>query len=118
MRQNGGYPNPGPVKRALRDPYEDWWDKQERRNYGEAVHEDNDILGMFSTEPYSHFTPGFGAVLLGTFVASVFALCGVVSVLRPDKPSVPKTYPGGLEAELGGAGAVRVSVPLLFLSRA
>lgn len=97
------------MKRSLRDPYDDWWDKQERRNFGEPLHEDNDILGVFSTEPYNHFTIGWGAVLLGTFVASVFGLCGVVSVFYPDKPSVPKTYPDGLERELGGAGAWPVS---------
>ncbi|KAL1304305.1 hypothetical protein AAFC00_000709 [Neodothiora populina] len=102
---NGGYINPVPQKRSLRDPYGDWWDKQERRNYGEPVHEDNDILGVFSTEPYTHYQPGFGAVLLGTFVASVFGLCAVVYQFYPDKASVPKTYPDGLEAELGGKGA-------------
>lgn len=41
---NGNYPDPSlnsalPVKRQFRDPYGDWWDKQERRNYGEPVHE-------------------------------------------------------------------------------
>lgn len=41
---NGEYPDPSatsalPVKRQFRDPYGDWWDKQERRNYGEPVHE-------------------------------------------------------------------------------
>lgn len=103
------------MKRSLRDPYDDWWDKQERRNYGEPVHEDNDILGVFSTEPYRHFSSGWGAVLLGTFVASVFTLCGVVSVYYPDKPSVPRTFPGGLEKELGGPGAVRVCMHCTLL---
>lgn len=95
--------------RQFRDPHADWWDKQERRNYGEPVHEDNDILGMFSPEEYTHFKPGWGAILLGTFVAGVFTLCGVVSVYYPDKPSAPKEYEGGLEKELGGPDAVRVS---------
>ncbi|THW82932.1 hypothetical protein D6D15_09916 [Aureobasidium pullulans] len=103
---NGGYVNPPAVKRAFRDPYGDWWDKQERRNFGEPVHEDNDTLGIFSTEPYTHFQPGHGAVLLGTFIASVFVLMGVVRQYYPDKASVPRTFPGGLDRELGGAGAV------------
>lgn len=107
--QNGGYPQPPPQKRQFRDPYADWWDKQERRNFGEPVHEDNDILGVFSTEQYTHFKPGFGALLMGTFIATVFTLCGVVGVFYPDKASVPRTFPDGLEAELGGPGAVRVS---------
>ncbi|MCJ1374053.1 hypothetical protein MMC20_005283 [Loxospora ochrophaea] len=103
---NGGYINPPAVKRQFRDPYGDWWDKQERRNYGEPVHEDNDILGIFSPEEYTYTTPGKAFFQLGCFAAAVFGLCGIVSVYYPDKPSVPKTYPGGLEAELGGPGAV------------
>ena len=53
-----------PVKRQFRDPYADWWDPQERRNYGEAVHEDNDVLGVFSPEAYTHFSTGWGGVLM------------------------------------------------------
>ncbi|KAF2470929.1 uncharacterized protein BDR25DRAFT_261189 [Lindgomyces ingoldianus] len=106
---NGGYLNPPPIKRQFRDPYGDWWDKQERRNFGEPVHEDNDILGIFSTYEYTHFTAGWGGVLLGTFVAAVVGLAGAVSLVYPDKISVPKTYEGGLEAELGGPRAVRAA---------
>lgn len=71
---NGNFPDPSqtsalPLKRSLRDPYGPgdgtrWWDPVERRNYGEPVHEDNDILGVFSTEEYTHFTPGWGGVLM------------------------------------------------------
>ena len=71
-KQNGNYPDPNltsalPIKRQLRDPYADWWDPQERRNYGEVVHEDNDILGIISPEAYTHFTPGWGGVLVVRF---------------------------------------------------
>ena len=52
------------MKRQFRDPYADWWDPQERRNYGEAVHEDNDVLGVFSPEAYTHFSTGWGGVLM------------------------------------------------------
>ena len=69
MVQNGNYPDPSttsdlPLKRQFRDPYADWWDKQEMRNYGETVHEDNDILGVFSPFEYTHFKPGWGLVLI------------------------------------------------------
>jgi hypothetical protein len=50
-------------------------------------------------------------VLLGTFVATVLGLCGAVSLIYPDKISVPKSYEDGLEAELGGPRTVRVSIP-------
>ena len=111
--QNGGYINPPRVKRQFRDPYGDWWDKQERRNYGEPVHEDNDILGMFSPEEYTHVTPGTAILQLTCFVGVVLGLCGVVSLFYPDTPAVPREFEGGLERELGGPGALRVSCPLV-----
>jgi NADH dehydrogenase (ubiquinone) 1 beta subcomplex subunit 8 len=97
-------------KRMNRDPYADWWDKQDRRNYGEPCHEDHDILGALALHDYNHFTPGWGGVLFGTFVVVFLGVCGATSLVYPDKISVPKQYEGGLEAELGGRRAVRVSV--------
>lgn len=47
---------------------------------------------------------------MGGFVATVLGLCGVMKLYYPDKISVPKSYEDGLEAELGGPRAVRVSV--------
>ncbi|KAI5859099.1 hypothetical protein BZA05DRAFT_440702 [Tricharina praecox] len=104
---NGGYVNPPPEKRQFRDPYADWWDKQERRNYGEPLHEDNDILGRFSPEEYTWVTPGKGALQIGVFVATVFSFMGVVYMFYPDKPAVPRTFPhAGLEKALGGPRAL------------
>jgi len=108
---NGGYINPPAVKRQFRDPYGDWWDKQERRNYGEPVHEDNDVLGIFSPYEYTHTKPGMGAFQLGCFITAVFGLCGVVAMYYPDKPSAPREFEGGLEKELGGPEAVRARAP-------
>ncbi|KAL4801901.1 hypothetical protein BDV18DRAFT_147768 [Aspergillus unguis] len=104
--QNGGYQNPPRMKRAFRDPYADWWDKQERRNFGEPVHEENEILGVFSPEQYTHVSARKGFVHLGAFVATFLGFCGVVSYFYPDKPSVARTFPGGLEKELGGPNAL------------
>ncbi|KAF2858249.1 hypothetical protein K470DRAFT_283372 [Piedraia hortae CBS 480.64] len=112
---NGGYPDPSrmtnlPMKRQFRDPYGEWWDPQERRNYGEPVHEDNDILGIFSPEAYTHFTPQWGAVLVGTFAATVLGVCVLVKGVYPDTPAVPRIFAGGLEKELGGPNAVRATM--------
>lgn len=111
---NGGYINPPRIPRQFRDPYADWWDKQERRNYGEPVHEDNDILGMFSPEEYTHFKPGWGAACVGMFVATFLGVVSVVRVFYPDMPAVKARYEGGLDRELGGEGTVWVSKPFLF----
>ncbi|KAI9823369.1 MAG: hypothetical protein M1826_007780 [Phylliscum demangeonii] len=104
---NGGYINPPRMKRQFRDPYADWDDPQERRNFGEPVHEDEDILGMFSPEEYTHTSPGWAAAQLFMFVGAVFGLAGIVSLFYPDKPSYPRDFEDGLEEELGGPGALR-----------
>ena len=108
--QNGGYVNPPRVKRQFRDPHADWWDKQERRNYGEPVHEDNDVLAIFSPHEYTHTPPGKGALQLLAFVAATLGLAGAISLVYPDRPAVEREFPDGLEEELGGKGAVRVSL--------
>jgi len=73
------------------------------------VHEDNDILGIFSTEVYNHATPGHAALLFGTFVAAILGLCAAVYPFYPDTPAVPRTFGDGLEVELGGTRALLVS---------
>jgi NADH dehydrogenase (ubiquinone) 1 beta subcomplex subunit 8 len=109
LEQNGGYVNPPPVKRSLRDPYEDWWDKQERRNYGEPVHEDNDMLGVFSLEEYNQWGPAKAAKVFLGYFAAIGAFSGAMYWnFYPHQPAIPKTFPGGLEAELGGKKAFLV----------
>ena len=106
--QNGGYINPPRIKRQFRDPHGDWWDKQERRNFGEPVHEDHDVLGMFSPYEYTWVSPAKGAAQIGAFVAVFLGVCYTIAQVYPDKQSYPREYEGGLERELGGKGAVRV----------
>lgn len=105
---NGGYPNPPAIKRQFRDPHAKYWDQQERRNYGEPIHEDNDVLGVFTTEKYTWVKPGKGAVFFGMFIVSVVALSTLVGMTYPDKPAVAREF--DLNAELGGKEALLVSV--------
>lgn len=65
-------------------------------------------MGIFSPEEYTHVKPATGFFQLGVFIAATLGLCTVVGALYPDRPSAPREYEGGLEAELGGSGAVRV----------
>jgi hypothetical protein len=113
--QNNNYPNPPRAKRAHRDPHGGWWDAQEKRNFGEPVHEDNEILGVFSPEQYTHVSSGKGFFHLGCFVVAFLGLCGVVSLNYPDKASVPRTFPDGLEKELGGPNALPVCTWDIYL---
>lgn len=109
LAQNGGYVNPPRIKRQFRDPHADWWDKQERRNFGEPVHEDHDMLGMFTPYEYTWVSPAKGLLQIGAFVATFLGMCWVVKATYPDRPAYPREFEGGLEKELGGAGALRVS---------
>lgn len=104
---NGGHKYPPPVKTQFRDPYGDWWDKQERRNFGEPVHEDYDTLGALSPHEYTWTTMDKAWKQSASAVIAFFAVIGVVYMLYPDRPSYPKEYEGGLERELGGPGALR-----------
>ncbi|KAJ2969069.1 hypothetical protein NUW58_g10076 [Xylaria curta] len=89
--QNGGFINPPAVKRQFRDPHGDWWDKQERRNFGEPVHEDHDVLGIFSPYEYTWVDSRTAFAQLGAFVAVVLGVCWVVGRVYPDKPSFPES---------------------------
>jgi len=106
--QNGGYINPPRIKRQFRDPYGDWTHKQERRNFGEPVHEDEDEMGVFSLEEYTVMSGKMGVAMWTFFLGCVGALSFGVYATYPDRPSAPRTFEGGLEAELGGPGAPRV----------
>jgi hypothetical protein len=109
ISQNGGYINPPRIKRQFRDPHGNWWDPQERRNFGEPIHEDNDVLGIFSPWEYTWTTAGPGAIMVGTFIAVFMSVTGIVYLNYPDRPAYPREFEGGLERELGGPGATRVS---------
>lgn len=107
--QNGGYIQPPPIKRQFRDPYGDWWDKQERRNFGEPCNEDYDILGMLSPYEYTWTSTSQAFLQIGAFIATFLGVCYAVKLTYPDRPSYPREFEAGLERELGGSGATRVS---------
>lgn len=46
--------------------------------------------------------------MIGTFVATVLGVSGVVYLNYPDMVAYPREFEGGLQRELGGPGAVRV----------
>ncbi|KIW90295.1 uncharacterized protein Z519_08939 [Cladophialophora bantiana CBS 173.52] len=104
---NNNYINPPRIKRQHRDPYANWDDKQERRNFGEPVHEDNDVLGIFALEDYTFMSTARGLLLWAGFIACVLGVYYGVSYTYPGKPSAPRELEGGLFEELGGPGAVR-----------
>jgi hypothetical protein len=79
------------------------------------VHEDNDVLGVFSLEDYNVFTSKGAFQGWGIFISGILGLLGVVYLVLPDKPAVPRTAPGGLLEEYGGPGAMSVGISLSLM---
>jgi len=104
--QLNGYPQL-PYAFAGNRPALGWWDIQDRRNFGEPLHEQDDVLGMWGPDP----TPVSGLNALGqisVMLSVLGAFCYVVSRLAPERPCTPRSYPfGGLEKELGGHDKMR-----------
>ncbi|UZJ52549.1 hypothetical protein CBS101457_001869 [Exobasidium rhododendri] len=100
--QLGDYPQL-PYKSLQRRKYDPrWWDPQEKKNFGETLHEQDDILGVWAPDVF----PISGATALKQFLVAVGVACGFASLVYftlPDRPAQPRTYPrDGLLAELGG----------------
>lgn len=72
------------------------------------MHEDNDVLGIFSPYEYTWTTTGPGLLMIASFIAAFAGVSGLVYLNYPDKPAFPREFEGGLERELGGPSAVRV----------
>ncbi|OLY82345.1 NADH dehydrogenase [ubiquinone] 1 beta subcomplex subunit 8, mitochondrial [Smittium mucronatum] len=100
--QAGDYPNLPWIRSEEKTPY-GWWDRQYRRNFGDTLHEHEDILNMQSVTVYYH--PPW-SIVLGQWVAFVSLLGAgayLVYFLVPEPVAVPKFYPyNGLEKEMGG----------------
>lgn len=107
----GGYVNPPKTPVQYRDPYAKWWDRQGRRNFGEPVHDDYDILGVVSPHHYDFATSRQVFTWWAGAFTVFFSVYGIVYLVYPENPAVPKDYEGGLERELGGPGAVRARRP-------
>ncbi|WFD29924.1 hypothetical protein MSPP1_000938 [Malassezia sp. CBS 17886] len=103
--QLGSYPAMPKETQQFRPHSPNWWDPQERRNYGEVLHEEDDVLNMWSPDKYK--TKPTKA--LGDFLIAVGALASfsyVVYRMTPEPPMARKTFPrDGLSAELNAPPA-------------
>ncbi|KAI9639762.1 uncharacterized protein MKK02DRAFT_40087 [Dioszegia hungarica] len=104
--QLNGYPQLPYVSLQTREPF-GWWDRQERKNFGEVFHEEEDVLGMWG--PDVHKISGGTAVLsLIAAFSAVGAFAYFLTATRIQRPVAAREYPyGGLEKELGGHVAAR-----------
>ncbi|KAJ1732974.1 hypothetical protein LPJ72_003118 [Coemansia sp. Benny D160-2] len=100
--QIGDYPNLPQKFAEDRSPYGKYWDRQMRRNFGEPIHEQDEILNMWAPTRYS--SPGWKQV--GKMWACTIALVGtvyyIIAKTRSETPYLRAYYPNGLKDELGG----------------
>ncbi|WFD34799.1 hypothetical protein MCUN1_001643 [Malassezia cuniculi] len=103
--QLGDYPALPREVQQWRKYSPNWWDTQDRRNYGETLQEQDDVLNMWSPDKYK--MPRH--IALFQFLTAIGVIAGfstLVYVGRPERPNVPKTFPrDGLAAELGDESA-------------
>ncbi|KAH7341965.1 hypothetical protein B0J17DRAFT_648776 [Rhizoctonia solani] len=100
--QLGDYPRVAPIS-VQRRPAKGWWDNQERRNFGETLPEQHEILSIWAPDV---FNISRGNALKQFSIALPSSLASV-----PDRPAAPRSYPyGGLVSELGGLDANKAAV--------
>ncbi|CAG8575912.1 2789_t:CDS:2 [Paraglomus brasilianum] len=98
----GDYPNKPWEPRGLRPPT-GWWDEQERLNSEEELHEEEEVMSLFSTDIYTETTPGKAVRDLLISAGVVGSIGLIVYLTLPERPMVLRTYPfDGLRVELGG----------------
>ncbi|KAJ2782956.1 hypothetical protein H4R18_001972 [Coemansia javaensis] len=102
--QIGDYPNL-PHRFAEDRPQRGWWDRQNRRNFGEPIPEQDEILNMMA--PTRYRAPGWRQIgkMWAGFVATIGGVYFLISQTRAERPYVRSFYPNGLKDELGGVPA-------------
>ncbi|EIM20498.1 hypothetical protein WALSEDRAFT_39936 [Wallemia mellicola CBS 633.66] len=100
--QLGGYPQFVPQKAIERSPFNKYWDQQGRANFGDTLHEDEDVLGIHAPDVHQYSYAESAKSILYTALA--FAAFGyVASGLVPERNVAPRDYPrDGLKEELSG----------------
>ncbi|KAH7884448.1 Ndufb8, NADH dehydrogenase 19kDa subunit [Phlebopus sp. FC_14] len=84
-------------------PARGWWDQQMRRNFGDPIHENDEVLSMWG--PDVSVVPPQRALFHFSLAVSAFVGFGFLCkyALVPERPTVPREYPfSGLVRELGG----------------
>ncbi|KAL9934998.1 hypothetical protein V8E36_006074 [Tilletia maclaganii] len=106
--QLGDYPDLPPISLQRRRWNPNWWDGQEKRNFGETLHEEHDALSVWAPD-VPPIPPSSALFQFGLAALAMATFAGIVYVNQFDEVCVRRSYPrGGLKAELGGtAFAVR-----------
>ncbi|KAI7877318.1 uncharacterized protein EV154DRAFT_525497 [Mucor mucedo] len=98
--QIGDYPNLPRFSTQTRGPF-GWDDPQDKRNFGETVHEEDELYGVWAPDLH-HYSPIKAASQLALFATIMATFATVVYKFYPERPVVQRTYPyNGLSEEFG-----------------
>lgn len=100
--QLNGYPRLPFVSRQTLPPY-GWWDPQMRRNFGDPLHEEDELLSMWGPDvPPLPPSTALRDLLIATSVFVGFGFLVKYALLQ-EPPVIRREYPfNGLVSELGG----------------
>ncbi|KAF9400020.1 hypothetical protein BGX21_005154 [Mortierella sp. AD011] len=100
--QIGSYPNMPMYNQQWRDgsPSAGYWDRQDRRNFGETVPEEDEVLNIWSPD-VGDFPAAFGAKCLAVAAAIFLGFGYLVSETRPEPHFERRGYTDGLLDDLG-----------------
>ncbi|KAH8555517.1 hypothetical protein BGW37DRAFT_516439 [Umbelopsis sp. PMI_123] len=99
--QIGDYPNLPHLSSQNRSPF-GWDDNQDRRNFGETLNEQDEVLGVWAPDLHE-YSPYKALAQFGVFVGVLSAFSYLVYKTYPEETAIRRTYPyGGLKQELGG----------------
>ncbi|KAG0245893.1 hypothetical protein B0O80DRAFT_438109 [Mortierella sp. GBAus27b] len=101
--QIGTYPNMPMYNQQWRDGNASggYWDRQDRRNYGETVSEEDELLNIWSPDVWA-FPAALGVKRLVAAAAAFLGFAYVVNATQPEPHFTRRNYPhDGLLEELG-----------------
>ncbi|OBZ84993.1 NADH dehydrogenase [ubiquinone] 1 beta subcomplex subunit 8, mitochondrial [Choanephora cucurbitarum] len=98
--QIGDYPNLPRISAQERGPF-GWDDPQDKRNFGEPVHEEDEIMGVWAPDLHT-YSPHKAAAQLALAFGIFGGIATLVYKTYPESPVVKRTYPyNGLTEEFG-----------------
>lgn len=101
------YQQPTPVLAQDKDPYAKWDDPQNRRNFNDPLHSDEDLYDIWSPDYFQFVSDRTALKHNAIFFLLVFGFGAAIWYfeLNPEKPAMPRSFPyGGLAKELGSGG--------------
>ncbi|RCH85944.1 hypothetical protein CU098_009835, partial [Rhizopus stolonifer] len=82
--QIGDYPNLPRNSLQARGPY-GWWDPQDKRNFGEPLHEEDEIMSVWAPDLHN-YSPHKAAAQLALFAGVFASVAGIVYNFYPESP--------------------------------